>query len=80
MVHTFRWVLHILLTAPDFGAVVERAANLGGDSDTIGAIAGGLAGIYFGYEGIPSKYTEAILIKERLERVASRLAQLRGAL
>lgn len=80
VVHTFRWVLHILLTAPDFGAVVERAANLGGDSDTIGAIAGGLAGIYFGYEGIPSKYAEAILIRERLERVAGRLAQLRGAL
>ncbi|WP_334074217.1 MULTISPECIES: ADP-ribosylglycohydrolase family protein [Paenibacillus] len=78
VVHTFRWVLHILLTAPDFSAVVERAANLGGDSDTIGAIAGGLAGIYFGYEGIPSKYAEAVLIRERLDQVALRLAALRG--
>lgn len=39
VVHTFRWVLHILLHAPDFAGVVQQAANLGGDSDTIGAIA-----------------------------------------
>lgn len=77
VVHTFRWVLHILLHAPDFASVVQQAANLGGDSDTIGAIAGGLAGIYYGYEGIPARYTEAILIKERLDRAVSGLYALR---
>lgn len=73
VVHTFRWVLHILLHAPDFAGVVQQAANLGGDSDTIGAIAGGLAGIYYGFEGIPARYVDAILIKERLDRVTSQL-------
>ncbi|MBJ9992070.1 ADP-ribosylglycohydrolase family protein [Paenibacillus sp. S28] len=77
VVHTFRWVLHILLHASDFSDAVQRAANLGGDSDTIGAIAGGLAGIYYGYEGIPAKYAEAILIKDRLDRVVSQLYALR---
>ncbi|MET3547081.1 ADP-ribosyl-[dinitrogen reductase] hydrolase [Paenibacillus favisporus] len=77
VVHTFRWVLHILLHATDFSDAVQRAANLGGDSDTIGAIAGGLAGIYYGYEGIPAKYAEAILIKDRLDRVVSLLYALR---
>lgn len=77
VVHTFRWVLHILLHASDFSDTVQRAANLGGDSDTIGAIAGGLAGIYYGYEGIPAKYAEAILIKDRLDRVVSQLYALR---
>ena len=32
VVHTLRWVLHILLEASDFSGVVQRAANLGGDS------------------------------------------------
>ncbi|WP_433618308.1 ADP-ribosylglycohydrolase family protein [Paenibacillus cellulositrophicus] len=77
VVHTFRWVLHILLHASDFSDAVQRAANLGGDSDTIGAIAGGLAGIYYGYEGIPAKYAEAILIKDRLDRLVSQLYALR---
>ncbi|WP_152399615.1 ADP-ribosylglycohydrolase family protein [Paenibacillus cellulositrophicus] len=79
VVHTFRWVLHILLHATDFSDAVQRAANLGGDSDTIGAIAGGLAGIYYGYEGIPAKYAEAILIKDRLDRVISQLYALRAS-
>lgn len=79
VVHTFRWVLHILLHATDFSDAVQRAANLGGDSDTIGAIAGGLAGIYCGYEGIPDKYTDTILIKDRLERVVSQLYALRAS-
>ncbi|NBC72509.1 ADP-ribosyl-[dinitrogen reductase] hydrolase [Paenibacillus sacheonensis] len=78
VVHTFRWVLHILLHASDFSEVVQKAANLGGDSDTIGAIAGGLAGIHCGYQMIPSSYSEAILIKDRLADVSDRLYRLRG--
>ncbi|MDR0268674.1 ADP-ribosylglycohydrolase family protein [Paenibacillus sp.] len=77
VVHTFRWVLHILLHAPDFAEVVQQAANLGGDSDTIGAITGGLAGIYYGYEGIPARYVEAILIKEKLNMVITQLYALK---
>nr|WP_270877895.1 ADP-ribosylglycohydrolase family protein [Paenibacillus aestuarii] len=77
IVHTFRWVLHTLLHAADFSEVVQRAANLGGDSDTIGAIAGGLAGIYYGYHSIPSAYSDVILIKDRLDEVALGLYHLR---
>ncbi|CAH1208094.1 ADP-ribosyl-[dinitrogen reductase] glycohydrolase [Paenibacillus allorhizoplanae] len=80
VVHTFRWVLHILLKASNFSEVVQRAANLGGDSDTIGAIAGGLAGIYYGYEQIPTKYAEAILIREQLDELAVRLVGVRDGL
>lgn len=78
VVHTMRWVLHLLLTADSFEEVVQRAANMGGDSDTIGAIAGGLAGVHWGYAGIPRRYAEAILIQERLDRVAGEIIALRG--
>lgn len=78
VVHTFRWVLYILMNATGFSDVVQQAANRGGDSDTIGAIAGGLAGIYYGYEGIPARYAEAILVKNRLEELAVKLWELRS--
>lgn len=79
VVHTFRWVLHLLLTSRSFEEVVQRAANLGGDSDTIGAIAGGLAGVQGGYGGIPPRYTSRILIGDRLDRTAAQLVALRTA-
>jgi ADP-ribosyl-[dinitrogen reductase] hydrolase len=78
VVHTFRWVLHILLTSSDFSEVVQKAANLGGDSDTIGAIAGGLAGAYYGFAMIPASYANVIQIKSRLDDVANRLYNLRS--
>ncbi|AHV95641.1 ADP-ribosylglycohydrolase family protein [Paenibacillus sabinae] len=77
VVHTFRWALHLLLDSSDFNEVVQQAANLGGDSDTIGAIAGGLAGIYSGYQAIPSAYSEVLLIKDHLDDVSMRLYRLR---
>ncbi|MNI95767.1 ADP-ribosylglycohydrolase [compost metagenome] len=71
-------MLYLLLHAADFSEVVQEAANLGGDSDTIGAIAGGLAGISAGYEGIPTEYSKAILIRDRLDDVSLRLYRLRS--
>lgn len=77
VVHTFRWVLHILLTSNSFAEVVQQAANLGGDSDTIAAIAGGLAGINYGYDGIPETYTSKIIIKERLDDLSLKVISVR---
>ncbi len=77
VVDTFRWVLYLLLDSASFAETIQRAANLGGDSDTIGAIAGGLAGVYYGYAAIPGEYREAILIKDRLSAVAKALYLLR---
>lgn len=78
VVHTTRWVLHLLLTSSSYAEVVQRAANQGGDSDTIAAIAGGLAGIHYGFSGIPESYSGKILIKDKLDEVAARILELRG--
>ena len=47
-------------TETDFENVLIKAVNLGGDADTIGAITGGLAGAYYGYDAIPQRWIEAI--------------------
>lgn len=80
VVNTFRWVLHVLATSRSFAEVVQKAANLGGDTDTIAAVAGGLAGVYYGYDGIPERYASRILLKERLEEVSSRICEMRRKL
>ena len=53
-----------LLTTKNYRECVLRAVNLGGDTDTIAAIAGGLAGLEYGYEEIPKKWIEVIARRE----------------
>jgi ADP-ribosylglycohydrolase len=42
------------LVSDDFEATVVTAINGGGDTDTIGAMAGAIAGAYYGYSSIPA--------------------------
>ena len=44
-----------------------KAVNLGDDTDTVAAIAGGLAGLYYGYEAIPQEWITVIKRKECIE-------------
>ena len=44
-----------------------KAVNLGGDTDTIAAIAGGLAGALYGLKSIPQEWTETLIKRERIE-------------
>jgi ADP-ribosylglycohydrolase len=45
--------LYGALNSESYSEAVLKAVNLGEDTDTTGAITGGLAGIYYGYENIP---------------------------
>jgi ADP-ribosyl-[dinitrogen reductase] hydrolase len=55
----------------DYTDVVRRACVLGGDTDTIGCIAGGLAGILW---GVPQKWVDELRVKDRILRVVEGLA------
>jgi len=50
-------------------STVLKAVNLGDDTDTTGAVAGGLAGLYYGIEGIPNKWKETLLKSKRPESI-----------
>ena len=41
-----------------------KAVNLGEDTDTVGAVAGGLAGVYYGMEEIPKEWIYLLPEKE----------------
>lgn len=52
--------LWALATTASFEEALLKAVNLGDDSDTVGAIAGGLAALYYGYAAIPPQWLEAL--------------------
>jgi hypothetical protein len=49
-----------LITTSTLKECLLKAVNLGDDTDTIAAIAGGLAGLYYGYEQIPEEWLAVI--------------------
>ncbi|MDU9376044.1 ADP-ribosylarginine hydrolase Tri1 [Methanocorpusculaceae archaeon Sp1] len=55
--------------------VIERAVSLGGDTDTIAAIAGGLAGVYYGVSDVPKEWMEMILIRKRIAAAAEKISR-----
>ena len=51
-----------------------KAVNLGEDTDTVAAIAGGLAGLYYGYQAIPADWLAAIKRREWIEGLCEGIA------
>jgi ADP-ribosylglycohydrolase len=43
--------------------------NLGGDTDTTGCVAGGLAGAFYGLEGVPVDWINQMARKNDIERL-----------
>lgn len=66
VIASFEVVVHCLLTTDNFEDAVLKAVNIGGDTDTNAAICGGLAGIYYGYDSIPTSWLNEI---DRLDEV-----------
>lgn len=49
-----------LITTDSYKDCMLKAVNLGDDTDTVAAIAGGLAGLYYGYDEIPKDWLAVI--------------------
>jgi len=62
-----------LLTTASFPEAVLRAVNLGGDTDTTGAVTGGLAEIFYDYEQIPSDWLEIIPKQSEIDAICDSL-------
>jgi ADP-ribosylglycohydrolase len=70
----YAWFRH----CGDFAATLTAVLNCGGDADTTGAIAGGLAGVVTGASGIPREWIDGLAEWPRgvsvLSEIADRLA------
>lgn len=58
---------------PNFEETVKAAISLGEDTDTTACIAGGIAGLKFGIEGIPKRWRENLRGKEIYEPLLEKL-------
>ncbi|MCL2387241.1 MAG: ADP-ribosylglycohydrolase family protein [Defluviitaleaceae bacterium] len=69
VVDTLEAALWCLLNTHSYQHCVLRAVNLGGDTDTVAAIAGGLAGLY--YRAIPENWVNQIPRLEYIKQLCS---------
>ena len=69
VVDTLQAALWCLITTDSYSQCVLKAVNLGDDTDTVGAVAGGLAGILYGTESIPKDWLDVLAKKEEIVRL-----------
>lgn len=76
VIDTLEAALWCFMTTESYRDCVLKAVNLGEDTDTIAAVAGGLAGIYYGVggeKGIPQEWIEQIARKEWIQELCVNL-------
>ena len=71
VIDTLEAVLWLFFHTESYRDVVLNAVNLGGDTDTIAALAGGIAGIYYGFRSIPDNWVQNICRKHEISDMIS---------
>lgn len=54
-------------TTSTFEDALVAAVNLGGDSDSIGAVCGQIAGAYYGFDAIPDRWVKSVKDHEKVD-------------
>ena len=70
---------YILLTTDCFEEALTEIVNLGGDTDTAGAILGALAGAYYGLCDIPKRWLDGLQNRDGIDARAVALARRSSA-
>lgn len=68
VVDTLEAALWCLATTNSYKDCVLKAVNLGLDTDTVAAVAGGLAGIKYGYDNIPKEWIKNLANKRLIDK------------
>ena len=85
VVHTLEAALWAVDQTSSFSEAAVLAVNLGDDADTVGAVAGQLAGALYGVAGMPQRWLDVLAWRERLQdearpaACAGRLGVIRGS-
>ena len=72
VIDTLEASLWCVFNTTNYKDAVLKAVNLGDDTDTVGAITGGLAGIIYGYDTIPSEWLEVLAKKDDIIELADK--------
>lgn len=69
VIHTLEASIWCLLTTDSYDESVLKAVNLGEDTDTTGAVTGGLAALCYGYESISKEWINTIKGKNDIDNL-----------
>ncbi|MEA4922834.1 MAG: ADP-ribosylglycohydrolase family protein [Eubacteriaceae bacterium] len=69
VVNTLEAAIWCLLNTGSYRDCVLAAVNLGDDTDTTAAVAGGLAGLWYGYDAIPQEWRDTIRGRDIIDRL-----------
>ncbi len=64
VIDTIEAAVWCLINTDSYRDCMLKAVNLGDDTDTVAAVAGGLAGLFYGYENIPGEWLAALRCKD----------------
>ncbi len=78
VVDTMQTVLHAFFSTRSFEQCLVETVNLGGDADTAGAIAGMIAGAYYGPRDLPRRWLKRLdpALARELTELSERLVEL----
>ncbi len=74
VLHTLQAALWCLLTTSEYSECVLKAVNLGEDTDTTAAVAGSLAGLWYGMEQIPEPWLQQLAKRDWICRLCDQFA------
>lgn len=75
VVDTMEAAFWCLLNTEDYRSCILKAVNLGSDTDTVAAVAGGLAGLFYGYESIPQEWKDVLARRAWIEELCEKAAE-----
>jgi len=74
VIDTLEAAVWCLLTTKNYKDAVLKAVNLGEDTDTVAAITGGLAGLYYGIKQIPENWIRSLAKLEEINELIDKLS------
>lgn len=78
VVHTLEAALWAVDTTNSFAEALLKAVNLGDDADSVGAVAGQLAGARYGLGTIPKNWRDVLIHRDKIERIGLKLFHASG--
>ena len=73
VVHSLEAALWAFLNTDSYREAILNAVNLGSDTDTIAALTGALAGLYYGYDAIPKDWLETLVQRDYIENLCEKV-------
>ncbi len=74
VIESLESALWCFMNSNSFEEAILLSANIGNDADTTAAICGQIAGAYYGFSGIPEKWSSAIVMASEIRKWANDLS------